>query len=121
MARILLIDDEEDLRSLLRRLLEQRNHVVHEAADGNKGLDQLRRGDFDLAITDLVMPEKQGLETICDIRAAHPGLSIIAISGRENIGIDHLALARKFGADHVLRKPFKAPELFGAVQRVLGS
>jgi DNA-binding NtrC family response regulator len=120
MAVILVIDDDAQIRLLLRRILEKEGHQVYEAADGTSGMSQLKRIDMDLVITDIIMPEKEGLETILDIRHEFPDMKIIAISGGGKIGLpDFLPAAKKFGAHHTLPKPFGTNELMEAVNNLL--
>jgi CheY-like chemotaxis protein len=120
MSRILVIDDESMVRASIEAVLSGRGHAVSLAADGREGLDRLKTGDFDLIITDLIMPEMEGIETILAIRRQSPGLRILAISGggRRQIG-DFLEMAEKLGANAVLRKPFSSAELLGAVDRAM--
>ncbi|MCH8809524.1 MAG: response regulator, partial [Proteobacteria bacterium] len=81
MARILIIDDEDELRSMLRQMLEQAGHEVTEAVNGAEGIRLYEQDRPDLIITDIIMPEKEGVETIIALRRADPDLPIIAISG----------------------------------------
>ena len=81
MARILIIDDEDDLRATLRQMLEQDGHEVSEAANGAHGLELYEKDSPDLIITDVIMPKKEGVETIIALHRSAPNLPIIAISG----------------------------------------
>jgi CheY-like chemotaxis protein len=119
MARVLLIDDEELVRATLRYALERAGHAVTEAANGREGIKALDRGGIDLVITDIVMPEMEGIETIRAAKKAHPEVKIVAISGAASAAVDFLELAGRLGADEVLRKPFSADALIGAVERSL--
>ncbi len=114
MDRILVVDDDRELRGWMRELLTRAGYQVSEAADGNEALKQLREARLDLVILDLVMPEKDGVETLLELRREFPGLKVIAISGR-----DYLAIAEHLGAQETLAKPFTASELISAVQAVL--
>ncbi|MBM3600940.1 MAG: response regulator [Alphaproteobacteria bacterium] len=121
MARILIIDDEPDIRKAMRSLLEKEGHGVVEAANGVLGLRQFDAGDFDLVITDIVMPEKEGIETILHIRRIKPGQKILAISGGGPSGnLHYLQSAKTLGADEVLTKPFDAEELSQAIRVCIG-
>lgn len=112
MARILVIDDEELIRFALREMLEGDGHEVEEAEDGNAGLACLANNGIDLVITDIVMPNKEGIQTISEIRKSKPELPILAISGGGRIGaVDYLARSREAGATEVLRKPFSDVDL----------
>jgi len=120
MARILLVDDEEIVRRLFAEVLEIDHHEVTTAGDGNAALAAVAHGTFDLVITDLVMPDREGLETIIAMRHQQPDLPIIAMSGggRGNAA-DYLDLAAKLGARKTMAKPFSTQELLDAVREVL--
>ncbi len=116
MARILIIDDEDELRSMLRRMLEQAGYEVTEAVNGAEGIKLYERDRPDLIITDIIMPEKEGVETIIALRQADPNLPIIAISGGGRLeATDFLTMAKKLGARHTLSKPFRRDQLLEAV------
>ncbi len=117
MARILIIDDEPNLRSMLRRMLHQAGHQVSEAGNGAEGIDSYERDPPDLIITDIFMPEKDGIETIIALHRADPDLPIIAISG----ATDFLGSAEKLGARHTLAKPFRGDQLLNAVSESLSA
>lgn len=120
MARILLIDDDAELRVLAGLNLKEAGYDVSLAADGNEGLKLFRQEPADLVITDIYMPNREGLETIRDLRQRFPGVGIIAMSGRATAGT-MLGIARKLGADEVLQKPFATNELLDAISKVLSS
>lgn len=112
MATILLIDDDELVRITVRRILESASHTVIEARNGNEGLELVRAVPLDLIITDIIMPEREGIETIMEIRKLNTKIGIVAISGGGRAqAMDFLPLARKLGADQILRKPFSPDEL----------
>ncbi len=116
MARILIIDDEDELRSMLRQMLEQAGHAVTEAVNGAVGIQLYEQDRPDLIITDIIMPEKEGVETIIALRQADPNLPIIAISGGGRLeATDFLTMAKKLGARHTLSKPFRRDQLLEAV------
>ena len=120
MARILVIDDDDAFRRMLRRTLERAGHSVTEAGDGAQGLKVLRDIAVDLVITDLIMPEMEGIETIRALRHDYPELGIIAMSGGGRMTPDgYLAAAKGFGAARVLAKPFENEELFAAIEAAL--
>ena len=122
MARILIIDDEPNLRSTLRRTLHQAGHQVSEAGNGAEGIDSYERDPPDLIITDILMPEKEGIETIIALHRADPDLPIIAISGGGHSGgMDFLCSAEKLGARHTLSKPFRGDQLLSAVSESLSA
>ncbi len=120
MARILLVDDEAIVRGLFAEVLASDHHEVTTAGDGNGALAALTAGDFDVVVTDLVMPDKEGLETIIEMRKLKPDVPIIAMSGggRGNAN-DYLDLAAKLGARKTLAKPFPTQALLDAVNEVL--
>jgi CheY-like chemotaxis protein len=119
VADILIVDDEELVRSMMRTALQRAGHRVAEAANGAEGLDLLAREKFDLAIIDLIMPEKEGIETIVQARRRGLDVKIIAASGGGAAKLDLLPLAEKSGADHTIRKPFNLPDLVALVERAL--
>ncbi len=121
MARVLLIDDDEDHRTLARRILEGVGHDVEEASDGAQGLRRFGKGRPDVVLTDINMPGLDGHEVITAIRVLNTGVPIIAISGGSAIAKDDLLLkAAKLGAVEVITKPFEFRQLVGAVSRALG-
>lgn len=113
-----MIDDDEDVRSLLERILTSAGHIVVLAADGREGLEQFRAGPADLVITDLYMPNKEGIETITELRLRLPQLPIIAMSGKPMAGT-MLSIAGHLGAVAILQKPFSQKELLEAVDKAL--
>ncbi len=118
--RILVIDDDDQMRVLLRQVMEWAGYEVMEAEDGREGMQKHRRQPADLVITDLIMPEQEGLETISLLRKEYPQTKIIAISGGGRIGPEaYLPAAQELGADRVFSKPFDVRELAGAVKELL--
>lgn len=115
--RILVADDDATVRTLMKRVLMLRGYDVVDVADGRMALDVARTAAFDLVITDLVMPELEGLETISLLRREHPSLEILAVSGA--YGGAFLHAAELLGARATLAKPFDADALIDAVERVL--
>ena len=121
MARILIADDEELLRQTLRYALESEGHEVFEAGNGVQCLDVLKSQPVDLVVTDIVMPEKEGIELIKEIRRDFPEMRILAISaGAWGGKFDYLDTAAKMGAHAVLAKPFSATQIREAVRDCLG-
>jgi CheY-like chemotaxis protein len=121
MARILLIDDNDSLRRLLRLQLEAAGHQVREAGNGDDGLRLYQEGPADLVVCDLFMPGKEGLETIRELRRQWEA-RIIAISGEGPVGSsDLLRVAEKLGAARALSKPFGGETLIEAVRCVLAA
>lgn len=120
MALILVIDDEEGMRALLRDILEKEGHRVIEAANGIAGLELFHQNRPDLVITDIFMPEKEGTQTILELRKSYPNVKIIAISGGEIAQrFDVLGTAKVFGALRVLAKPFHPKDVRQAVKELL--
>jgi len=120
MANILLIDDDAMLREMLHAALGNAGHRVTLAAEGNAGLAALKTGAFDLVITDLIMPGKEGIETIIELRHRAPQLKIIAMSGGgQGRPTNYLAMAGKLGARRTLAKPFSVPFLTATITEVL--
>ena len=119
MARILVIDDEADIRTFLEEILKSAGHEVFLAADGREGVRQHCTSPADLLITDLFMPNQEGLETIREFRTRFPEVGIIAMSGRPDSGT-MLSIARNLAAVGILHKPFLTEELIGAVAKALG-
>ena len=120
MGKILLVEDDDEFREMLGRVLRREEHIVTTAANGNEAMRLLQDNAFDLVITDLLMPEKEGIETIMALRRKIPALKIIAMSGGGLVDPeDYLVLARKLGATQTLAKPFSGKELAAAVASVL--
>jgi len=120
MTRILVIDDEESVRTVLRQMLEKEGYEIEDAEDGAVGLKLLHEHLPDLIITDLFMPEKEGIETMIEVRKHFPQVKIIAISGGGRMGkLDLLPMAESFGAQRTLAKPFERQELLETVKDVL--
>ncbi len=121
MARVLVIDDSPTVREMARLALEPAGHEVLQAADGRVGVDIQRVLSCDVVITDLLMPEKEGLETILELRREWPQLKIIAVSGGSAVlnKMDLLQAARSFGAAQTISKPFTARQLIDSVAQAV--
>lgn len=121
MASVLVIDDDPAMRSTLRRILERDGHEVHEAEDGERGLRAFRAQPVDVVITDVIMPGKEGIETILELREEAPGVRILVISGGGTMKAETvLDDATAIGADASLAKPFTINQLRDAVSALLG-
>ena len=121
MANILLIDDDQTLRRALRLSLEKLGHAVVEAREGQAGLAAFKSQPIDLVITDLIMPEMEGVETIRALKKLSPGVPIIAITGGgRGSPENYLSIAQQFGAAKVFAKPFEFAALCSAVTMLLG-
>ncbi len=122
MSAILVIDDQKGIRDILRKVLIEEGHEVAEAGDGAAALALFRARPFDLVITDIIMPEKEGIETIATMKHEQPGIKVIAMSGGGRTrAMDFLGVARKAGADAILEKPFRKSELLDRVKELLAS
>ncbi len=121
MPRILLIDDDDTLRKIVAKSLGYSGHEVIQATDGKQGMDLVRSTEFDVVITDLIMPEQEGVETIAMLRTEYPRLPIIAISGGAVHSPLYLEIAAKIGARFILAKPFHMPELVELVKVAIDS
>jgi CheY-like chemotaxis protein len=118
--RILVIDDEDLIRELVKEMLEAEGYIVSTAANGKEGVLLYRRELPDLIITDIFMPEMEGLETIRELQRGSPNVKIIAISGGGERGmLSFLAYAKRFGALGALEKPFSRQDLLRTVSEVL--
>ena len=116
--RILVIADEPDIRRLLRLALEEAGYEVWEAQEGEDGLAIARQKECDLAIVDLFMPGKEGLETILALRRDMPQIKLIAMSGGSG-HTDMLPAARSFGADQTIHKPYELDTLLTSIAALL--
>lgn len=121
MKRVLIVDDDDQFRLMLRRILEKEGYDVIEAADGNQGISAFRQRKADLVITDIIMPEKEGVETIVALRQEFPSVKIIAVSGGgRNAPGDYLILANKLGAQVTMEKPLDRNRLLEQVRELTG-
>lgn len=122
MARILIIDDDILIREMLSQMLEKEGFEVAYAENGIKAERIYRKTPVDLVITDIIMPDKEGLETIVELRRDFPHIKIIAISGGGRIGPEpYLKMAKSMGAMFTFVKPIDRKELLDAIGKALGS
>lgn len=120
MAKILVFDDEPSILLMIKKMLEKAGYEVDMALNGKEGMELLEKNKPDLLITDILMPEKEGLETILELKSKYPELKIIAISGGGRIGPEgYLPTAKLFGADMVFQKPLVQKEFLQAVSTLL--
>ncbi len=120
MPRILVIDDDAQIRDVLRQALERVGYEVVCAPDADSATALCEDGKTDLIITDIVMPEKDGMEAIIEFKKNLPGTKIIAISGGAKIGpYSYLMMAQRLGADRIFTKPLDRGELLAAVHQLL--
>ncbi len=127
MARILVIDDDFHVQDILRRMLSRQGYDILVAANGNEGIRIFRQQladqqPVDLVVTDILMPEKEGLETILELRREFQDVKIIVISGGGAFGEpgNILHAARTFGARYSFQKPIPRDELLAAVEDLIG-
>lgn len=119
--RILLIEDDVRLRTTLAHLLTHEGYEVVEADEGGQGLALFAQAGANLVITDLIMPGKEGMETILELRQAHPDLKIIAMSGGGRVrATEYLPVAATAGANLTIEKPFSFNKLLKSVRDLLG-
>lgn len=122
MTKILVVEDDSSFRKLLVRMLSKAGYEIDQAADGDQALEACARFKPDLVLTDIIMPDKEGLETIQELLELCPNLKIIAMSGGGKFGPDsYLPLAEKLGAKASLQKPFMREELLSTIEKVLQS
>ncbi|MBF0094519.1 MAG: response regulator [Alphaproteobacteria bacterium] len=122
MATVLIVDDEKGIRDLLRKVLEKLGYRVVTAADGNEGLAVFRLERPELVITDIIMPNREGIEAITVMKRENPGVKVLAISGGGRAhAMDLLAVAPSAGADATLEKPFRASDLLEWIERLMGA
>ena len=120
MQRILIIDDEPHILLMLKKMLERAGYEIELASNGNEGLDRFTRTPSDLVITDIIMPDKEGLETIREMKRMRPELKIIAMSGGGKISAEnYLGTAKIFGASRVIEKPFTQQHMVATVKELL--
>ena len=117
MFNILIVDDEDSVRKMVRSMLSNSGFNFHEATNGNEALKIFNDSDIDLIITDIVMPEKHGIDLIMELKKSRPELPVIAISGGGGVTgrFDYLEIAKVVGAVNILKKPFTADTLRGLV------
>ena len=123
MAHILIVDDDEEIRILLSEILRQAGHTVLTANNGQTGLETIKTKNIDLVITDIFMPEMDGIDLLVSILNTYPNSKIIAISGGHKAMNAQLTLkmAQSFGAVDVITKPFQANVLINKIERALHS
>jgi DNA-binding NtrC family response regulator len=116
-ARILVVDDEDDLRKLLTHFVSGAGYEVTAAEDGEQALEQLRKGAYDLALLDIMMPNMNGIELLKQIRQQSPGTKAIMLTGYTDL--KNAMEAREFGARDFISKPFKMEDVLETIKRVL--
>jgi len=120
MPHILVIDDDDQVRLMLRKILESEGYTVTDASDGKEGIECYRKNQADLIITDIIMPEKEGIETIIELKKEYPDVKIIAMSGGgKNSPEEYLEFAKLLGAIHSFNKPIRKNELLEIIKNFL--
>lgn len=121
MSRILVIDDDDQMRSMLKQTLERAGHEVIDASNGEEGIRLLHESSAEMVITDLIMPEKDGMETIIELKREYPDIKIIAISGgsRAMDPRDYLHYATQAGVMKTFTKPFDSQEILEAIHELV--
>jgi CheY-like chemotaxis protein len=117
VALVLVIDDELAMRTMIERILRTGQHEVLSASDGNEGVALCLARRPDIVITDIIMPDREGIDTIREIRAAQPSVRIVAMSGAPTLnGVSFLEIAKQAGADAAVQKPFRPAELIASLR-----
>ena len=122
MAQLLVIDDDELVRNTLASMLSSAGHTVATAVDGRAGTRAAATAAYDVILVDILMPEKEGIETIIELRRRQPAIKLVAISGGGRTdSVDFLDLAKQLGADAALRKPIAKKRLVETVDGLLNA
>jgi len=117
---ILVVDDEPDLCELISRMLARAGHKVTSAGDGDEATRLIAKQKFDIVLTDVIMPEKDGIEVIGELRRKQPNVRIVAMSGGGHVALDqYLKIAKGMGAHGILQKPFSNDELLATIESVM--
>jgi DNA-binding response OmpR family regulator len=120
MFKILIIDDEANILFMLKKMLERYGYETELALNGVEGIEMFKNSKPDLVITDIIMPEKEGLETIREMKRIKSDLKIIAMSGGGKVSAEnYLTIARIFGASKLIAKPFTIKDMLSAVRELL--
>ena len=120
MKKVLIIDDEQAIRHMVKRLVEKAGYAVEVASDGEEGLALIENNSFDLIITDIIMPKREGLEVITSVRKSQPNVKIIAMSGGGRFTPEgYLKSAQILGADKTFTKPFNHREMLSAIEELM--
>jgi CheY-like chemotaxis protein len=122
MSGVLIVEDDKELREMISISLARRKHTVIEAINGKEAIIHFKPSITDLVVTDLIMPEEDGLKVIMKLKELKPSLKIIAISGGGKAGPgSYLNLAKALGADAIYSKPFSINELISKIEELLTS
>lgn len=122
MARILVIEDDDDFRKMLMLMLQQAGYVTLEASNGEEGLRVYNSEQIDLVVTDIFMPEKEGMQTVLELMEKNPAVKIIAISGGGSSDkLEYLESVKDFGVQKTFAKPFVTREFLAGISELLES
>ncbi len=122
MPSILIVDDDSMVRKMLVKVFQNENYITHDASNGKSALKVFRDENVDVVITDIVMPDMEGIETIRELRKINPDVKIIAFSGGGALSPEgYLKIAASMGARYTFQKPFDINELKEAVKKLLDS
>ncbi len=123
LNKILIVDDEPSVLKMLNKMLKDESDDIVEAKNGEEALQICQQQEIDLMITDIVMPEKHGIDLIMEVKNIKPDVPIIAISGGGGVSgrFDYLEIAELLGAKNILHKPFSVGELRDVVHNIIGS
>jgi len=120
MPGILIVEDNRELREMLKESLTRKRFIVQEADNGKDAIIHFKPGVTDLVVTDLIMPEEDGLKVIMTLREIKPSIKVIAISGGGKAGpASYLNMAKALGADAIYYKPFSVNEMIGKIEELL--
>jgi DNA-binding NtrC family response regulator len=119
MSHILVIDDDEQVRNYFRVLLEENGYQVDTAMNGIAGIKRVKESEFDAVILDLIMPEKEGIETLMELRREYPDITVITVSGGGKMSPDnYLPITKTLGAAYAFQKPVDQKELLSALEHI---
>jgi CheY-like chemotaxis protein len=122
MSTILVVDDEESIRDVAAAILEKQGHTAVRASDAGEAIAAIQEGGIDVALVDVVLPGRGGLDLLMQIRSEHPSLPVIVMSGKVRTDASPFrTLAQQFGARYVLSKPFTSRELADSITAALAS
>jgi DNA-binding NtrC family response regulator len=120
MSQILIIEDDQQMREMVKQMLQRAGHTAIGAGDGHEGMQIVHEQAIDLIITDIIMPEQEGLETIMQVRRDYPNIPVIAISGGGRVEPEnYLHSAKLLGAAHTFTKPLNRDEMLRVVMQLL--
>ncbi len=120
MVKILVVDDDDLVRNMICSFLSKSGYTVFEATNGNSGVAMAQEKSPDLVLTDMLMPDKEGIETIMEIKAINPDIKVIAMSGGgKTKNMAFLDMAKQIGAEHIMSKPFKPTALLEIIKTLV--